>query len=559
MRRSELRRYATLAALGAALAPAVARGQVDPTGRDSIADTAKETPVAADAKPVESGAKPQAKTEGPNLTPGYLPGYRQGIGLGLSPYAPLTPALPGGFTVPFAAPTMGDDWVFNFWGYMSAALRVGQGSRLYPTANQYGTTFHTYPRIVDAYGQFEGTNVPQGSWVDLTFEYGNNRVTSHVKISTWKPEEGSDWTPLGSQNFFQQAYLTFKIPVGELNLKWNVGAFQNTYGGLGQYDVGRYNAAIIGNPFGVGETLTAQYDLDARYTLFVEDGFMGRLGKAPIGAPPIVSIDGAFNPALPSSWVHHAHAGIARHGVVPLVLGLHYLYNFAQDERDQLDDPRTPFIDEGVRPDPHLTILGADLRMIDNYLGNAAVAVSYADAHDAQLLTGMNYYGNYNGEQLTKRFLGPVGGGTGQLLVVGAEYNVALGRLFRYPVELSPNGPELFASFFANFVKVASVDPAFDGRRMWKAGTEWTYRWLAWLTFSGRYDHVTPNSKDLAESFDVVSPKVIFKSDWLSHEQVTLSYTHWWYGAHTHAEFPNDYTRGQLDSTMYALTFGLWW
>jgi hypothetical protein len=556
VRRGDARRLSTLAALFVTFAPALARAQADPTARDSIADSIKDKPAAADAKAEPAAATPAT---GPNLTPGYIPGFRQGFGLGLSPYAPQTPALPAGLTVPFSAPTVGDDWTFNFWGYMSAALRVGQNERLDPTSQQYATTFHTYPRIVDAYGQFEGTNVPQGSWVDLTFEYGNNHVTSHVKISTWKPEEGSDWTPLGSQNFIQQAYLTFKIPVGDLNLKWNVGAFQNVYGGLGQYDVGRYNAAIIGNPFGVGETLTAQYDLDARYTLFVEDGFMGRLGKAPLGAPPIVSIDGAFNPSIPSSWVHHAHAGLARHGVVPLVLGLHYIYNFAQDERDQVDDPRTPFVDESVRPDPHMTILGADLRMIDNYLGNAAAAVSYADAKDATLLTGMNYFGAYTGESLTKRFLGDIGGGTGKMLVIGVEYNVALFRLFRYPVELSPNGPELFASFFADFVKIDSVDPGFDGKRMWKAGTEWTWRWLAWLQFSSRYDHVTPNSKDLQESFDVISPKLIFKSDWLSHETVTLSYTHWWYGAHTHAEFPNDYSRGQLDPTMYALTFGLWW
>jgi hypothetical protein len=560
VRRKPLR-LSSLAALCLTLSPALALGQADPTARDSIADSIKEKP-AAEAKPDAAKAqdgKPDAKNLDPNLQAGYIPGFRQGISLGLPPYAPNTPALPAGLTVPFAAPSLGDDWTFNFWGYMSAALRVGQGERLNPTSLQYEQTLHTYPRIVDAYGQFEGTNVPQGSWVDLTFEYGNNRVTSHVKISTWKPDIASDWIPLGSQNFFQQAYLTFKIPVGPLNLKWNVGAFQNTYGGLGQYDVGRYNAAIIGNPFGVGETLTAQYDLDARYTLFLEDGFMGRLGKAPVGAPPIVSIDGAFNSSLPSSWVHHAHAGIARHGVVPLVLGLHYLYNFAQDERDQQDDPRTPFVNEGNRPDPSLTILGADLRMIDNYLGNFAVAVSYANAKDATLLTGMNYYGAYTGESLTKRFLGPVGGGTGKMTVIGAEYNVAIGRLLRYPVELSPNGPDVFASVFANFVSINSVDPNFDGQKMWKFGTEWTWRWLSWLQFSGRYDHVVPTSKDSLQTFDVISPKILFKSDWLSHETVTLSYTHWWYGPHTHAEFPNDFSRSQLDSTMYALTFGLWW
>jgi hypothetical protein len=242
-----------------------------------------------------------------------------------------------------------------------------------------------------------------------------------------------------------------------------------------------------------------------------------------------------------------------------LVLGLHYISSWAQDERDQQDDPRTPFLDESNRPDPRMTIVGADVRMLDNYLGNFAAAVSYADAHYATLLTGMNFFGAYTGEALTKRFLGPQGGGSGQLLVAGFEYNVAWSRLLRYPVELGPGGPEVFTSVFIDYVQVASTDPDFDGRRMVKLGAELTYRWLAWLTLSGRVDRVAPNSKDAAESFSVVSPKLIVKSDWLSHEQLTLSYTRWFYGAHTHAEFPNDFTRGQLDTAMFALTFGLWW
>jgi hypothetical protein len=552
-------RFGSLAVLVVALvAPSVARAQgADPTARDSLADAVKDKPAVADAPAKAPEANPGDAKE--NLTPGYLPGYRRALGLGLSPYAPQTPGLPGGLTVPFSAPAPSDDWTFNFWGYMSAAERVSRGMRDNPAPGQSATTFHSFPRIVDAYGMFSGTNVPQGSWVDLTFEYGNNRVTSHVKISTWKPTVGSDWTPLGSQNFFQEAYLTFKIPAGKVNFKWNVGAFQNTYGGLGQYDVGRYNAPLIGSPFGVGETLTGQYDLDARYTLFLEDGLMGRLGKTPVGAPAIVSIDGAFNSALPSSWVHHAHAGLARHGTVPLVLGLHYIRNWAQDERDQIDDPRTPFIDESNRPDPHMTVLGADFRMIDNYLGNFAAAVSYADAYYAALLTGLNFFGAYNGEQMTKRFFGPQGGGTAKMVVAGFEYNVAWGRLLRYPVELSPNGPEFFTSVFLDFGHIASKDPDADGRMLLKFGAEATWRWQRWLAFSARADRVAPNSKDAQESFTVISPKLIFKSDWLSHEQVTLSYTRWLYGAHTHAEFPNDFSRGQLDNDMFALTFGLWW
>jgi hypothetical protein len=105
---------------------------------------------------------------------------------------------------------------------------------------------------------------------------------------------------------------------------------------------------------------------------------------------------------------------------------------------------------------------------------------------------------------------------------------------------------------------VNSVDPDFDGRRLYKFGAEVTYRCVPWLAISGRADHVVPNSKDSDETFNVISPKLIFKTDWLSHEQVTLAYTHWFYGAHTHGEFPDNFSRGQLDNEMYALTFGMW-
>src|SRR5260221_8408657 len=40
--------------------------------------------------------------------PGYEPGHRKVVGLGLSPYAPQAPGLPGGTTVPFSAPAPED-------------------------------------------------------------------------------------------------------------------------------------------------------------------------------------------------------------------------------------------------------------------------------------------------------------------------------------------------------------------------------------------------------------------------------------------------------------------
>ncbi len=508
-----------------------------------------------------------------NPTAGYIPGYRRAIGLGLAPSAPVGPAMPGMTTTPFAAPDESSDWQFNFKGYMSASFRATENTREATLGGLNGTsTLHAAPRIPDAYGMFGGTNVTPGSWVELNFEYGNSIVTSHVKLTTWKPSSATGFTESNSQNFVNEAYLTFKIPpLGALNLNWTVGAFRNAYGGLGQYGVGQYNAAIIGEPFGVGETLTASYDLNETYSLQLEHGFMGRLGKTPVGAQPANEYS-ASSSALPSSWVNHAHVGLAIKGSVPLVMGLHYLNNFSADERDQKDDPQTYWLDESHRPDAHLTVVGASVRMIDNHLGNFGVAVSHADAKDAELLTGMVFFGAFTGDQATQRYFGPHpvngqgqsinGSGTGSMNVFGAEYNLSWGKLIRWPEEFWGEGPDLITSLFADAASVSSQDPDYDNVKMWKAGTEVTYRFLPWLGLSGRYDHVSPNSRDKNQDFDVISPKILLKTDWNSHELVTLSYTHWFYGSDTHSQFPNDFTRtGQdrLDSSMFAIHFGMWW
>lgn len=516
-------------------------------------ETAASDEAAASEQPKEEPLPPAPE----NL--GYIPGKRGVGGLGLSPHAPRVPAFPGGATIPFGAPDETKGWQFNISGWASAALRITSGSRDNATTDQSVTTLHGPPRTPDFYGAFAGTNAPPGSWVDVHFKYGNETVTSHVTLTAWKPERAGAWTEPNSQNWIDQAYLDFRLPpIGDLSLGWTVGAFRNPYGSLGQYGAGQYNTEIIGVPSGVGETLRAEYALGGDTRLHLEHGFMGRLGKAPVGAGPTPSNHG-IEPSQPSSWVHHAHVGISWGAELPFVFGLHYLTNWSQDERDQIDSEKTPFIDESERPDGRLTVYGADLRMINNYLGNFAVAAAYADADNAQLLSGMSFFGAVSGEEMTKRYFGPQGGGTAKMITVGVEYNISWSKFLYHPEAFWGEGPDLITSVFSNMGFVQSEDPDFDGRNMIKFGSEVSYRFFSWAGISGRYDHVIPNSKDSEETFDVISPKLVFKSNWNSHEQVTLAYTRWFYGKHTSAEFPYELRRDQLDDQMFSLNFGMWW
>jgi hypothetical protein len=533
--------------------------------RLAFADDASKPAAAPDPK--DAPADEDVKVTVPPK--GYIPGSRRAVYLGLSPHAPRSPQMPG-VTTPWSAPEQEDGgFTFNFGGYMSAAARVSSNTRRNATPDQYSTTLHALPQTVDVYGAVQGTNAPPGSWVELRFDYGNSIVKSVVKLSTWKPSRGQSWIETSSQNWVNEAFLVFTMPpAGDFSLNWTVGAFRNTYGGLGQYGVGQYNAPIIGAPFGLGETLTLQYAVTDNLSLILEHGVMGRSGKFAPGSGPNV-YDYAPTPSQPSAFVNHAHLGFSLSGDVPIQGGIHYLSNWGQDERDQIDDAKTLFLDESHRPDPKMTVLGADLRMINNHLGNGAIAFSYADAQTAQLLSGMNYFGADSGDLLTKRLLGQLGGGTGKLMTIGAEYNFSWGKYLWYPDAFWGDGPDLINSAFIDVVKVKSQDPAFDGRLIYKLGTEATYRMLPWFAVSCRYDHVAPNSDDGQETFNVISPKLIFRSNWNSHEQVVLSYTRWLLGKHTHGEAPNDYrlpvagdptgaSRG-LDDQMFALNFGMWW
>ena len=73
-----------------------------------------------DAKPKEEEFKPPS---------GYQPGSSRAIGLGLSPWTPRTPSMPGGATVPYGAPQEEPGmYELDFSGYMSAALRLSSWS-----------------------------------------------------------------------------------------------------------------------------------------------------------------------------------------------------------------------------------------------------------------------------------------------------------------------------------------------------------------------------------------------------------------------------------------------
>src|SRR5262249_46120574 len=87
--------------------------------------------------------------------------------------------------------------------------------------------------------------------------------------------------------------------------------------------------------------------------------------------------------------------------------------------------------------------------------------------------------------------------------------------------------------------KVKAPDAPGFSHSKFKAGAEVTYLPLSWFGVGGRFDEVQPNLDDSTQSFAVISPRVILRTAFVTHEQVLLQYSHYFYNSSAgHSMYP---------------------
>jgi hypothetical protein len=85
---------------------------------------------------------------------------------------------------------------------------------------------------------------------------------------------------------------------------------------------------------------------------------------------------------------------------------------------------------------------------------------------------------------------------------------------------------------------------------------------LPWLATSLRLDRVEPNSNDSRQSFSIVSPRIIFRSNWQAHDQVVLQYSHWFNGSNVivrNGYPPVEDPTIHPDEDVLSLSATMWW
>ena len=112
------------------------------------------------------------------------------------------------------------------------------------------------------------------------------------------------------------------------------------------------------------------------------------------------------------------------------------------------------------------------------------------------------------------------------------------------------------------FTSVASDDADYDGISKVKYGGELSYSMLPWLGVSGRYDRVIADTHDATQTFAVISPRIILRTDYNSQDQVTLQYSRWFYGSGVAVRtgyFPRPDPSLAPDENTFSLTANMWW
>jgi hypothetical protein len=527
--------------------------------------------------------------------PGYVPGYRTYQGLSLGPSVPRVGALPGGVTPGYAAPMPPAHWTFRFSGFLNDTFQSSIGTRMVTMPGQTSTIFHIQPQVVDEYASFLGTSTAPGQWVALNFAYGTPIVTANLNLTTWNPTDPTTYYQIGSQNFIGNAFLQFDVtPVENLKTRTLAGYFFTSYGGLGQYGLGMYTNPLIGLIRGVGEDVAVEYRLTPTVSLLFEEGFMGnRNGKAPNGILPDNANGGMqqANPSLPADWIAHAHIGLIRTGAPTFKAQLHFIRNWSQDDQVQcqnassipnapgdglcLDNPTTREINEAYIPDGHINVIGADASLNSSTWGYVGLAGSYTSAVDAFPLRGLATFGG-EGQPLTQRWWGNATGGSGSLYAAGINYSVSVGRLLSGPLPFRSDAPDLvlnagfivaYTTTNANALSGASTPGPLNSdvdqdnhRRRYKFAVDGLYTMRPWMAAGLRVDHVIPSSKDGTQTFSVLAPRLVFRTNWMARESITLLYAKWFYGSNTHPEASSIIAPdGRLDDQLIALNVNIWW
>jgi hypothetical protein len=172
------------------------------------------------------------------------------------------------------------------------------------------------------------------------------------------------------------------------------------------------------------------------------------------------------------------------------------------------------------------------------YLGFSQIAASNA----LVLQDSIEVVHSQGGWQFTNNYLGNNGNGT--VYNIGLQYTWSLAGFLLRPQAWWGQGTDFTVQLFGIYTWITGTGdvpgntwfagitgPDGLGTKKLKMGTQLLYTPLPWVSVGARFDWVQPNMDNNTHSFMVLSPRLIFHTEFVTHEQVTVQYQYYDYGS----------------------------
>jgi hypothetical protein len=464
----------------------------------------------------------------------------------------------------------GDDFRFSTHGYFRAPLRVGIGKRPACGATQKaGTAINGVPCAGpgqsttnvhspflpdDQYLDWRYTRQWEQDWTEVFLNYGNSHVVGTVGFQAYNLTDAG-FNDTNAQLGIAQGFVTVTPDLGlsTVRIKWKVGSFWEKYGQAGKYDAGHYDTYLFGRTHQIGESLAAEADA-GDFTFRLTHGIGAKLEQVAAGTAPTVGAPGF-------TLLDHAHAGVSYKKTVDA--NLHYLVSWAQDAR------ATP-----TTPDGKIAVAGGEVRVTGGVAGEFYAGYSHVSAQNAgavgpaiEVIHSLGGGGHQTGNGLIDNYLGPctmcapADVGTGSIDTAELAYDYSFGLLYRKlkdpRASFWGDGMDVTLGLFGMYSAVSSKDTTFDGVKKLKYGADLVFNALSWLGFGARADIVEPTSKDSTQAFWVVSPKILIRTKFLTHELITAQYSHYTYNSGVTPQPPNN--GYPPDEDVFGVKATMWW
>jgi hypothetical protein len=119
----------------------------------------------------------------------------------------------------------------------------------------------------------------------------------------------------------------------------------------------------------------------------------------------------------------------------------------------------------------------------------------------------------------------------GNILSIGGQYTFSLAAFMMRPRPFWGQATDVTIRPFFMWNKVSGATSGLDNLTKFKGGLDVVYSFLPMMAAGVRVDTVNPNMDNSTQSFQVISPRLIFRSEFVTHESVVLQYSYYNYGS----------------------------